>query len=350
MESLMIRKTCPVILLLTVCCVLWAKPLNIIIVTSKNSSEDGYSEFLRDIYLDNVDVDIDDDRYKEPLNDTEKQELIAADLIIVSSDNSGGDYNADSAFWASLTVPILSHNISVCRSNSHDNWDWFSSGKTTLSISEFHVTEPNDSIFKDIDVTDGSVTLFDPNDSAFDFSVPDEAYIGNGTLLATEVSGMPVIVRFDGNEPNYYDGSLYDPNGTSRIYFALPQEPAVFFANATEPAKKLLCNAIISLLDNCWLTGDIDCDRIVNMKDLSGLSVKWLQETPPETEPPPADIVPDGIVNADDFEMLAAFWLEGFDNIAPLPNPAEWTDMPAIQDGGFIQMKAKSTDDDLHGV
>ena len=343
----MIRKICPVIVLLIICCIVQARPLNIIIVTSKNSSEAGYSEFLRDIYLDNVDVDIDDDRYKEPLNSTEKQELLNADLVIVSSDNTGGDYNADSAFWASLSVPILSHNISICRSNGHDNWDWFGSGQTTVSISEFDVTEPNDFIFDGIDVTGGSVTLFD---STYDFSVPDESYTGNGTLLATDSSGLPAIVRFDGNEPNYYDGSLYDPNGSLRIYFSLPAEPAIFFANATDPAKQLLQNAITWLLPECWLPGDIDCNRMVDMKDFSELSAKWLYETPGGSEPPPADIIPDGIVNADDLEMLAAFWLEGFDNTAPLPNPAEWTDKPTIQDGGFIQMKAKNTDDDLHGV
>ncbi|MHC4292251.1 MAG: hypothetical protein ACYSTR_08580, partial [Planctomycetota bacterium] len=224
----MVRKICLALFVLSICCTLQARPLNIIIVTSDNASENGYSEFLRDIYLDNVNVLIDDDRYKESLNDIEKQELRDADLIIISSDNSGGDYNADSAFWASLDVPILSHNISVCRSNDHDNWDWFSSGKTDpdIPLSEFQVTDPNDSIFDGIDVTTGSITIFE---SPVDFEIPDEPYAGNGTPLATDSSGLPVIVRFDGTEPNYYDGSLYDPNNTPRIYFALPQEPVTFF-------------------------------------------------------------------------------------------------------------------------
>ncbi len=347
MKPPVIRKTCPVILLLTICCILHARPLNIIIVTSKNSSEDGYSEFLREIYLDNAEVEIDSDRYEESLSDTKKQQLSHADLIIVSSDNSGGNYNDDSAFWSSLAVPILSHNIAVCRSNNHDNWDWFSSGKDTIPISEFYATEPNDSIFNGIDLTAGSITLFD---SSFDFSVPDEPYVGNGTPLATDLSGLPVIVRFDGNESNYYNASLYDLNHTPRIYFALPQEPVIFFANATAPAKQLLRNAITSLLPECWLPGDIDCDRVVDMNDLSELSGQWLQEAPSQSEPLPADIVPDGNVNAVDFGLLAAFWMEGFDDIAPSPDPAEWKDVPAVQDGGFIEMKARKTDDDLHGV
>ena len=347
----MIRKICPVIFLLAACCVLHARPLNIIIVTGTDSSEDGYAEFLRDIYMDNANVEIDDNRYQEPLNDTEKQELLGADLIIVSSDNSGGDYDNDSAFWASLPVPILSHNIGVCRSDNHENWDWFGSDKIKVFISEFYPidpNDPNDPIFDGIDLTAGSVTLFD---SVFEFFVPDDdPYTGNGTPLAVNSSGRSVIVRFDGNEPNYYDGSLYNPNNTPRIYFALPNEPATFFENATPAAKQLLRNAVTALLPECWLPGDIDCDRDVDMSDFSGLAVDWQSQVPLQSDPPLTDIIVDGQVNIDDFAVLAMFWLEGFDNTPPSPDPSEWTDIPAIQDGSFIQMKINNSDDDLHGV
>ncbi|MFZ9011475.1 MAG: hypothetical protein ACO20W_06225, partial [Anaerohalosphaeraceae bacterium] len=344
----MIHKIAPILFVLSIYCTLFARPLNIIIVTSTDSSEDGYTEFLRDIYLDNANIEIDDDRYKESsLTRDEKQQLRDADLIIVSSKNSGGDYNADSAFWASLGVPILSHNISICRSNNHDNWDWFSSGQTTVSVSEFYALDPNDAIFDGIDLDPNSITIFDANQV---LPVPDEPYLGYGTPLATDQSGLPVIVRFDGSEPNYYDGSLYDPNGMPRIYFAMPDEPATFFANATAAAKQLLRNAVTDLLPECWLVGDIDCDRDVDMMDLSGLAADWQSPVPRQTDPPLTDILVDGQVNIEDFVVLAMFWLEGFDNIAPLPDPSEWTDSPAIQDGGFITMKANSTDDDLHGI
>lgn len=335
-------------MLLAICCMLHARPLDIIIVTNNDSSENGYGEFLREIYMDNAAVEIDDDRYKEDsLTEAEKQQLQSADLIIISSDNSGGDYNDHSAFWSTLPVPILCHNISVCRSNSHDNWDWFGSGKTTNSISDFYASDPNDGIFNGIDVTSGGITIFN---SAMDFSVPDESYSGNGKLLATDLSGMPVIVRFDGSESKYYDTSLYDPNQTPRIYFALSREPADFFLNATPSAKQLLRNAITQLLPQCWLTGDINCDRVVDMKDFSELSVQWLQSALPESQPLEADISRDGNVNVFDLKLMAVFWLEGFDDTAPLPDPADWKDEPAVQDGGFIAMKAKNTDDDLHGV
>jgi len=347
---MMIRKIFPVIFLLAVCCNLHARPLDIIIVTSKDSSENGYGEFLREIYMDNAEVEIDDDRYKEDsLNETEKDQLRDADLVIISSDNSGGDYNGDSVFWSTLEVPILSHNIAVCRSNGHDNWDWIDSSKSTIPVTEFYVTDPNDAIFDGIDVSSGSIDLFEPSVTDPNFSVPDDPYAGNGTLVATDPNGLSVIVRFDGDGGSYYDGSLYVPE-FPRIYFALPLEPATFFAHATAEAKQLLRNAIDSLLPECWLAGDINCDRVVDMEDLLELCRQWLEEPASQGEWLAADIVPDGDVNLIDFGLLSAFWLEGFDETTPSPDPAEWKDEPAIQDGGFITMKAKKTDDDLHGV
>lgn len=342
----MIRTICPVILLLVVCCIVQARPLNIIIVTSADGSEDGYTAFLRDIYMDNANVEINDNRYFESLRNSEKEQLSAADLIIVSSDNSGSDYNNDSAFWASLPVPILSHNISICRSNNHENWDWFGCDQTTVSLSDVSVAQPDDRLFDGIDLSGGSISLFD---APYDISVPDAPYAGGGTLLATDGTGLPTIVRFDGSEPNYYDGSLYHPNNTPRIYFALPDKPSTFFANATPAAKQLLRNAVTELLpDECWLPGDVDCDRDVDMQDFGELAVQWLAQA--QDNPLPADMVRDGEVNINDFALLAMFWLEGFDTTPPSPDPAKWTDKPAIQEGGYIQMKADSTDDDLHGV
>lgn len=338
----MIRKLCPVVFLLAACCLAQARPLTIIIVTSEDSAETSYAAFLQEIYLDNAAVLVDDNRYQEPLNEIEKQELLAADLVIVSSANSGGDYNADSAFWAALPVPILSHSISVCRTNSQANWDWFAGGQTTVPISSYEPLEPDDPLFAGIDLTEGTIPFFDP---PLDAAVPNAPYGGFGTPLAIETAGLPVIVRFDGSEPAYYDGSLYAPGGAPRMFFALPDEPETFFAHAAPAAKQLLRNAVTSLLAECWLPGDIDCDRDVDLQDFCAVSAQWLDPTPLS-----ADIVPDTQVNLDDFALLALYWLEGFDTTPPLPDPFEWTTTPAVQYGGFVEMKAKKADDNLHGV
>jgi len=343
----MMRKCCPALFLLLCGCLFAARPLNIIIITSHDSAEDGYTEFLQEIYLDNAAVLIDDDRYKEPLRDVERQELLGADLIIVSSDNTGGEYNEDSAFWASLPVPVLSHNISICRSNDHDNWDWFSSGQTTVSVTDTFPIDPNEAIFDAIDLSGGSITLFD---EAMDVSLPDELYTGSGTLLTTDAAGLPVIVRFDGNVPNYYTGSLYDPNGEPRIYFALPEDPVDFFEHATPAGLQLLRNVVTGLLPECWLCGDVDCDRDVDMADFAAFSADWFQAVPSMDTRYPSDLYADGFVDAADLEVLADCWLAGYDDAPPQPDPAEWTDEPEVQDGGYVQMKAASAEDNLHGV
>jgi hypothetical protein len=82
------------------------------------------------------------------------------------------------------------------------------------------------------------------------------------------------------------------------------------------------------------------------MQDLCELSGQWLQADHPLI----ADVVPNGQVDVDDLTRLADFWLYGFDDAPPLPNPSEWTALPAIQDGGFIQMKAALATDARHGV
>lgn len=336
-----------ILCVLALCCGVQARPLSIVIVTSSNSSEDGYAAFLQELYLDNAEVEIDSKRYDEPLSESKKQQLLGADLIIVSSDNPGGDYNADSAFWAGVSVPVLSHNVAVCRSNDHANWDWFGCDRTTAAITTFYAAAPGDALFAGIDLSGGSIALLD---SALDFPIPDQPYAGYGTPLAVDSAGLPMVVRFDGGEPYYYDGSLYGPNNSPRLYFAMPQKPAAFFANATPAGKQLLRNAITSLLPACWLEGDIDCDRDVDMQDLSALAACWLVEGLSEGEPPAGDIAADGSVDMADLTLLAAHWLDGFDTTSPLPDPSDWTDIPAIQDGGFVRMKAKATDDDLHGV
>ncbi len=345
-ELRLIRKICILMLLLILGCRLHARPLEVIIVTSDADSEAGYSDFLREIFLDNADIEIDANRYDETLSESKKQQLSEADLIIVSSDNAGGDYNGDSAFWATLPVPILCHNISVSRSNSHNNWDWFSSGRDTVSLTEFYATDPNDPIFAGLGPDPNSITIFQTGE---DFLIPNEPYSGNGTCLAIGSSGLPVIVYFSGAEESYYPGSLYDPN-TPRLYFAMPDKPVFFFDNATEPAKQLLCNAITTLLPECWLKGDIDCDRDVDLEDVCILSAQWLKETLPDDDPLAADIVPDQSVDAADLALLSEFWFQGIDANAPSPNPFDWTDVPTMLDGGILAMKAKKADDDWHGV
>jgi hypothetical protein len=110
-----------------------AEPLRIIIITGNSDSERGYTEFLQQIYRGNVEVYIDAGRYNEDLSDKKKLELEAADLVIVSRDLSGKDYNADADFWNGLGVPILNHNIKLARGDDHNYWDWLADSDISTS-------------------------------------------------------------------------------------------------------------------------------------------------------------------------------------------------------------------------
>jgi hypothetical protein len=181
-----------------------AVPFKVIIVTGNDESERGYTEFLQQIYKGNVDVHIDSDKYDEDLSDKKKSALESADLIIVSRDLAGKDYNADADFWNGLKVPILNHNIKLAQSNDHKYWDWLAGDDiTTSAFTHLAVAYSQDEIFTGVDTSTGYVEMF-PSGKEIDQS--DQGSAGNGTLIAT-CNGGVVIARWLGNETSYYDGS-----------------------------------------------------------------------------------------------------------------------------------------------
>jgi len=242
-----------------------AEPLKIIIVTDNSESERGYTEFLQQIYSGNVDVHIDSDRYDEDLSDKKKFELEAADLIIVSRDLDGKDYNADADFWNGLGVPILNHNIKIARSEDHKYWDWLAgSDISTSALTHLSVVFADDEIFAGFDTSDGFVEIFT---SGKEIDHSDRASAGSGTIVAA-CNGNVFIARWFGNETPYYDDSYYTA-GAARVFFALPKNTYEFFADATDQAKLMLENAILSLLPIYRPTGDIDFDGDVEFVDFA---------------------------------------------------------------------------------
>jgi len=208
-----------------------ADPYKIIIVTGDTESERGYTEFLQVIYRGNVDVQIDADRYDEDLSDKKKAELEAADLIIISRDLSGKDYNADANFWNELAVPILNHNIKLARRDGHDYWDWLDgSDISTGAFTHLAVAYADDEIFAGVDTSSGFLEIF-PSGKEIDHS--NQGSAGSGTVIAT-LNGTVVIARWLGNETEYYDDSDYGP-GAARVFFALPEKTYEFNAGKRHP-------------------------------------------------------------------------------------------------------------------
>ncbi|UCG58787.1 MAG: hypothetical protein JSU70_04585 [Phycisphaerales bacterium] len=323
-------------------------PLKIIFVTENSAeSEKGYSEFIKQIYSGNADVRIDPDRYDESLSDKKKNELASADLIIISRDADGKDYNGDADFWNELSVPILNHNIKLARSNGHDYWDWLAGDSNETDLcTVFAVADPNDEIFTYIDVSAGTAQMFA---TGKDIDLSDQSSAGNGATVAT-CNGNVAIARWLGSETSYYEGSDYAPGGP-RVFFALPEMTYEFFEDATEPAKLMLENAILSLLPVPELRGDLDDDRDVDFDDFVLFCQYWMSTGCTEDSAcGGANLAGDPNVSADDLEVLGDNWLAGADVAAPEPNVMTWDVEPYVTSTTSIYMAATEAHDAGHGV
>ena len=324
-----------------------AEPLKIIIVTGNAESERGYTEFLQEIYRGNVEVNIDAGRYDEDLSDKKKLELEAADLVIVSRDLSSKDYNADSEFWSGLSVPILNHNIKLARSDEHQFWDWLAgSDISTSAFTHLAVAYADDEIFAGVDTTSGSVEIFTAG-KEIDHS--NQASAGSGTVVAT-CNGSVVIARWLGNETLYYDDSYYAP-GAARVFFALPKNTYEFFDDATEQARLMLENAVLSLLPIEHPAGDIDYDGDVDFHDYAIFASCWKRSGLTENSPCiHADLTGDTDIDTDDLMLFTDSWLKGVDTTVPEPNIMSWQVEPVTTSTSSIYAEATPATDTQNGI
>ena len=324
-----------------------AEPLKIIIVTGNAESERGYTEFLQELYRGNVEVNLDADRYNEDLSDKKKLVLEAADLVIISRDLSSKDYNADADFWNGLGVPILNHNIKLARSDGYKYWDWLDGNDiSTSAFTHLAVAYADDEIFAGVDTSSGSVEIFTAG-KEIDHS--NQASAGSGRVVAT-CNGSVVIARWLGNETLYYDNSYYAP-GAARVFFALPKNTYEFFDDATEQAKLMLENAVLSLLPIDRPAGDIDYDGDVDFHDYAILASCWkrcgLAENAPCIH---ADLTGDTNIDTDDLVLFTDSWLKGIDTTVPEPNIMSWQVEPVTTSTSSIYTEATTAIDTQYGV
>lgn len=324
-----------------------AEPVRIIIVTDDNKSERGYTEFLQDIYRGNVDVEINDNRYKESLSNKKKDQLESADLIIVSRDTSSKDYNGDSEFWSEINVPILNHNIKLARSKKYNFWNWLQGDFTSTNLlTHITVTDSNDVIFEGVDISSGTVEMFATGKK---INHCDQDSAGFGTVAAVSDANV-VIARWLGGEASYYQDSNYAPYAP-RLFFAMPKNTSEFFDDATDDAKLMLRNAIFSLSPIIRPQGDLDYDGDVDFRDYSIFS--WYLQKSGCGEGTPcseADFTGDTNIFADDLEIFTENWMKGVDVTAPEPNVMTWKKEPVTVSMTEISMAATSTFDSENGV
>ena len=308
-----------------------AAPYNVIIVTMDSAdSERPYMEFLQDLYRGNVQVHIDPNRYVEDLSDKKKLELESADLIIISPNNAGRNYNDDSDFWNEVNVPILNHNIKLARSDEHRYWDWLDGDKTyTNPLTHITVADSNDEIFAGIDTSSGIVQILAIGKEV---EHSDQASAGDGLVLATSNNDV-AIARWKGDEPSYYADSDYAP-GAPRLFFAMPKMTGEFFDNATIQGKLILKNAILSLLPLNRPDGDMDDDLDVDFYDFAIFSGFWMKSGP----------------DTNDLKVLTENWLNGVDLIIPEPNIMTWQTEPTATSTKSIYMAATVASDTQNGI
>jgi hypothetical protein len=325
-----------------------AAPYNVIIVTMHSAdSERPYTEFLQDLYRGNVQVHIDPNRYVEDISNKKKLELESADLIIISSSNSGGSYNDDSDFWNDVNVPILNHNIRLARSDGHRYWDWLDGDKTSTNPCTYlSIAEPNDEIFAGVDTSTGIVQILT---TGKEIEHSDQTSAGNGIVLATSNNDV-AIARWVGSESSYYNSSLYAP-GASRLFFAMPKTTYEFFDDATDQGKLMLKNAILSLLPINRPDGDLDGDLDVDFNDFAIFSKHWMKSGCPETSPCGiAELTGDANITTGDLKALTENWLKGADFTAPEPNTMTWEIEPVTTSTKSIYMAATVASDLQNGI
>ncbi|MBI9019078.1 MAG: lamin tail domain-containing protein [Phycisphaerae bacterium] len=211
----------------------------IILVTSDSLSQQGYVDYLYEIYGQSVTVTV--GNYALLDGNTEMlAELEAADLIIIARKSSSGDYDDGNEvfLWNSISTPMINHSAYLVRDV---RWDWLGGAMLFISgQSDVVVLNSSDTIFAGMGVDDDdTITIF--NGSQVNVAVMP--------LAAVAVAGLgsnsnTCIARWDNVGQPYYDGTTQSP-GNKRLFFAMDEFNPM--TTLTDQGKTLLKNALLSL-------------------------------------------------------------------------------------------------------
>ncbi|MFH1718332.1 MAG: hypothetical protein ABIF19_13345, partial [Planctomycetota bacterium] len=212
----------------------------VVIVTNNPGDEADYTPFLKSILNYDVTVEVEDDKYIDPLDAAAKADLNAADLIIVSRRTSSGNFDAEIEFWNGLKTPVLLHSAFLI---GDSRWRWMPGGNENVDLTHVSVFDQKDPILDGVTVTDGQVEIFSTLVAGLDVS--NQGSAGNGTKIATPAGrDMVMIARWEAGA-EYYPGSGQIAGGP-RIFFGMRTDE--FFPFVTADGKKMLENSILMLL------------------------------------------------------------------------------------------------------
>jgi len=241
------------VLVLAICLMSSAQAANITLVTEDHDDDaDGIQDdqqLVDWLVAEGHVVDVQRD-YWLAFGRTTEAELNRADLIIVSRSTSSGNYadEDEPTRWNSLTVPLIQMSAYLVRNN---RWLWIDSGS---AIGEggaptLEAVDPGHPIFTNVPLdASNQVQVVDPAIGAGHTSFIDAADVGNGTLIAQTVDGLPWIVEWEAGV-EFYAGAGEVPAGTRLTFFAGTQEPPIYGAwNFTAEGEILFRNAISYML------------------------------------------------------------------------------------------------------
>ncbi|MFB0553020.1 MAG: LamG domain-containing protein [Phycisphaerae bacterium] len=245
------------VLLLALCLMPSAQAANITLVTeTQDYDADGIQDdqqLIDWLVAEGHVVDLQPD-YWIAFGRTTPAELNRADLIIVSRSTSSGNYadEDEPTKWNSLTSPLILMNAYVVRNT---RWLWFDSGSTLGDggAPMLEAVDPGHPIFTNVPLNaSNQVQVLDPAIGSGNTSFIDAADMGNGTLIAQTVDGLPWIVEWDAGV-EFYAGAGQVPAGKRMMFAAGTQEtdepltPWGAF-NLTAEGEILLRNAISYML------------------------------------------------------------------------------------------------------
>jgi hypothetical protein len=241
------------VLVLALCLMSSAQAANITLVTEDHDfDEDGIQDdqqLVDWLVAEGHVVDVQRD-YWTSFGRTTAAELNAADLIIVSRSTSSGNYDDEDepTKWNSLTVPLILMSAYPVRSS---HWKWVDSASVLGEggAPMLEAVDPGHSIFTNVPLdASNQVQIVDPAVGSGHTSFIDVADVGNGTLIAQTVDGLPWIVEWDAGV-EFYAGAGEVPAGTRMMFLAGTQEPPTWGQwNLTAEGEILFRNAISYML------------------------------------------------------------------------------------------------------
>jgi hypothetical protein len=212
----------------------------VIIVTNNTGDEAAYPPFLRSLLGNDTIVEVEKDKYVDPLSAAAKANLLAADLIIVSRRTSSGKFVADVKFWNELPAPLLLHSSFLI---GDDRWRWMPGGTQNVDVTQVAVVAAEDLVFDGLTIQNGLIDISAAPLPGLDVS--NQGSAGNGTKIATPAGKDNVMIARWAAGTEYYRGSGQIAGGP-RVFFGMRTDEFLPLVNSN--GKKMLGNAILTLL------------------------------------------------------------------------------------------------------